>query len=146
MTSLLAIVVLAAGFVPPGWTAMFDATGRCAYAVPGDWKVEGTVDASAPFAASPDGRIRATLIWSVLSQSRYSSDLRGLSHPKVVHEDTADRFWIELASPPPLGGLHIAIIASPVGACTVEIVATGRGDAANTVVISTIVHTLTSVQ
>jgi hypothetical protein len=143
-TNLFAVVALALGVVPRGWIVMFDPTGRCASAVPANWRVDAANDSTSPFAASPDGRVRATLIWSAQPTSRYIADLRGLAHPKIVHEDTPERFWIELESPP-LGELHIAITASAIGACSVEIVVGQQTRDETRRVVPTIIGTLTSV-
>jgi hypothetical protein len=145
LTSSALAIVLAVAAIPRGWTALFDAASRCFYAVPPDWKIDASRESQTPFAASPDGRVSATLIWSAQPRSHHVAALRALAQPKIVHEDTRERVWMEIDSPPPADVLHIAIAPSAVGACIVEITVSGESRDESRRAIPIIIRTLTSV-
>jgi hypothetical protein len=131
---------------PSGWTALFDVTGRCSYAVPPDWKIDGASESANPFAASPDGRVSATLTWSPQASARQTADLRDLAHAKTIHEDSVRRFWMEIVSPPPLGVLHIAVTPSGTGHCMIEIIVSDKSREEARRMVPAIIGTLTSVR
>src|SRR5262245_11956008 len=132
---------------PRGWTVLVDPTGRCSYAVPADWRIDDAAPSVSPFAASPDGRVTATITWSGQSSwDQQTADLRATRHTKVIHEDSTRRFWVEIDSPPPIGVLHIAVAPATEGACTMEVGVSERSRDESRRQVSVIIGTLTAVR
>lgn len=142
-TTVFAALVLAVQ-AARGWTMLFDVTAHCYYAVPPDWKVDEPSETSNGLAISPDGAVTASIRWSPQTWTRATAELRGLSQPKQVHDDTERRYWIEVTEPQQRT-LHVAVIpATPGGACTIEVEAARSGRDDHRAIIPTLLGTLGS--
>ena len=148
VVAILALFVarLAAADLPAGWTGLFDATGRCFYAVPPRWKIDDSSKVSGPIAASPDGRVTATIFWSEQhSWSWFTARLREALRPTVVFEDSATRFWVEYRDSR-LAISQLSAVPNPGGSCMFEIAANDPVTDETRRILRAVVDTVTSIR
>jgi hypothetical protein len=148
VVAILALFVarLAAAEFPAGWTGLFDVTGRCFYAVPPRWKIDDSLKMSGPIAASPDGRVTATIFWSEQhSWSWFTARLRGALRPIVVLEDSANRFWVEYRDSR-LAIYQLSAVPNPGGSCMFEVTASEPVADETRRILSAVVDTVTSIR
>jgi hypothetical protein len=131
---------------PTGWTGLFDATGRCFYAVPPRWKIDDSFKLSGPLAASPDGRVTATITWSELhSWSFFTARLRRTLQPIAVFEDSVNRFWVEYRGSR-LSVDQLIAVPNPGGTCTFEVEASEPVSEETRRTLITVIGTVTSIR
>jgi hypothetical protein len=80
------------------------------------------------------------------SWHQQAADLRATRHTKVIHEDSTRRFWMEIDSPSPIGGLHVALAPAADGACTMEVGVSERSRDDIRRDVAVIIGTLTAVR
>ncbi len=138
---LTAIWLLSAAFGPRHWTGIFDATGRCSFSAPADWKIEEASAAGDSVASAPDGAAPAVLQWVHQSRTAFQMELRGRQAGAVIHESTPQRVWAEYSAGWP-GRHHVAAIDAPDGACLLYVDVTARADHHVDDIVRAIVATL----
>jgi hypothetical protein len=78
-----------------GWQLLFDRA--CRFAVPGSWHLVGDTS----FVRAPDGSSLAVRVLRDVNWSAHKAQIRAAYvHLKVVHEDSAHRFWFEVGEEP----------------------------------------------
>jgi hypothetical protein len=132
------------GSAPPRWTGLVDVSGTCYYAVPADWKIDASSELANVISWSADGRAKSIVAWSSHGWAPLIDGLRSTLHAVAVHEDSAQRFWIEYASAP--GAHHVAAIPARGGGCLLYVDVDEKAERPLHLVATEIVRTLTALR
>ena len=90
------------------------------YSVPPQWR-DGREGPAVALMQAPDGSATVEQTWSpVRDWSAYAGHMRQVLRPAAVHEDTAQRLWLEYPAGWP--GLHYYIAVPSAGGACVAIV------------------------
>jgi hypothetical protein len=140
-------VLLASGSggAPPRWTGLVDVSGTCYYAVPADWKIDAASELANAISWSADGRAKSVVVWSSHGWTPVVDGLRSTLHAVAVHEDSAQRFWIEYASAWPRAH-HVAAIPATGGGCLLYVDVDEKAERPLHLVAKEIIRTLTALR
>jgi len=140
-------VLLAAGggAPPPRWTGLVDVSGTCYYAVPADWKIDAAAELTNAIAWSADGRAKSVVVRSTHGWAPFVDGLRSTLRALTVHDDSAQRFWIEYASAWP-GAHHVATIPAAGGGCLLYLDVDEKAEPPLHLVVAEIIRTLTALR
>lgn len=126
MTHVIFLLLALQSVVPPlHWTTTFDKTGHCMYSVPPPWR-DGRAGQAVALMQAPDGSVTVEQTWSPVNDwSAYVGHMRQVLRPTVVHENTAQRLWLEYPAGWPGRHYYIAV-PSAGGACVAIVDVTPR--------------------
>ena len=142
---LCALLACAGDAAPLHWTGLVDASATCYYAVPADWKIDATSELVNAIAWSADGRAKSVVMRSSTGWTAVVEGLRSTLRAVAVHEDSAQRFWIEYASAWP-GTHHLAAIPAAGGGCLLYVDVDEKVEPHLHAIIKDIIGTLTALR
>ena len=141
----MTVAAITLGFVlqlPPRWSGLVDVSGSCFYAIPPDWKIDAASESVNAVAYSPEGRATAVVVSA--SRTAWPSvvgTLRSSLPAVLVHEDSAQRFWIEYGPASP-GAHHVAAVPAAGGGCVLYLDVNEKADSPLHAIVKEIVRTL----